>query len=29
MDMKFLKSTEGRTSRDRITNEIFGEEIGI
>jgi hypothetical protein len=29
MDMKFLRSTEGRRRRDRITNEIFGEEIGI
>jgi hypothetical protein len=27
MDITFLGSTERR--RDRITNEIFGEEIGI
>jgi hypothetical protein len=29
MDMKFLGSTEGKTRRDIIRNEIFREDTGF
>jgi hypothetical protein len=29
MDMKLVRSMQGKTRRERIRNEIFREEVGI